>query len=459
MLVLTKKQKSREAIMKNFLSRCIISAMAASASLLSVEALASGYAIRETSASLLGNAFAGSSTSDEDISSIHYNPATLAMIDDSAMYLSGTGIFPGIEANNINGQAAFLPAPIPISGSSTAGNIGKDAFIPAGYFAWSIDEDWKVALAITSPFGLSTGYDNDWVGRYHGVDTQLETVNINPMASYRFNEHFSIAAGFQAQYIHATLKQFGYQFIFAPPVFEGYADVPTRVSGHDWGYGYNVGMLYEFTKHTRAGLSYQSKIDHTISGDATVDTIVHAALPGFPIVRVNSFNSDASAQLTTPDQINFGVTHDINRHWSVMGDVQWTHWSYFKELDIIIEAPTGEVSAVTHENWENTFFFALGADYKPTKEWIFRAGAAYDQSPIDDENRNPTIPDSNRFLLSAGAGYNFTDDLRVDVGYMYVFFDDAEVNIPLENNAKSTSLHADYESNANIVSIGLNWVF
>jgi long-chain fatty acid transport protein len=448
---------------KSYLSKnLIISMMAASASLLSFEAMASGYSIRETSTSLLGNSYAGSSTSDEDISSMHYNPATLSMIEDSSVYFSGTGIFPDIKAHNITGEASSFPSPAPISGSNSASNIGKDAFIPAGYFAWNVDEEWKLGLAITSPWGLSTGYDNDWKGRYHGVDTKLETVNINPIVSFSVNEQLSLAAGFQAQYVNAQLKQYGYQeLVFVPPEglpIVGHAESPARVAGNDWGYGYNLGVLYEFTEHTRLGIGYQSKISHTIEGDASVNTAVFLP-PGFPTTGP-AFNSDASAQITTPEQVNLGLSHDINKHWTIMGDVQWTRWDRFQELDVEIEAPTGEIHSVTEEQWENTWFYALGADYKPNKKWVFRGGAAYDQSPVDDQFRNPTIPDSNRVLLSAGAGYNFTDDLRLDVGYMYVFFQDATVDLELDpTDPTSTSLNADYEGNANIVSVGLNWLF
>ena len=38
----------------------------------------------------------------------------------------------------------------------------------------------RAGLGITAPFGLRTSYPDEWVGRYHAVDSELRTVNINP---------------------------------------------------------------------------------------------------------------------------------------------------------------------------------------------------------------------------------------------------------------------------------------
>ncbi len=431
--------------------------VATSTSVISLQAIASGFAIRESSTSLMGNAYAGISTSNEDISAIGFNPATLAMIEDNSIYLSGTEIFPDIKAHNLNGTQTVIVggtpvATVPISGSNHANGIGQDAFIPAGYIAWDMSDMVKLGLAITAPWGLATSYDNDWKGRFFGVDSKLQTININPMASLSFNKHLSLAAGFQAQYIRATLTQ------MSPVPGSGFppAQFKSQVKGHDWGYGYTLGALYEFTKHTRVGLGFISKIDHTLSGGAQANGAGATA----PL-----FTGHATADITTPEKINLGFHHDINRYWALLAEIEWTHWSRFKDLTVNIDNNAGtETTSTVIENWENTWFYALGATFKPTRQWTLRGGVAYDQSPVRDEFRNPTIPDSDRVLLNVGAGYNFTDDIRVDLAYGHVFFRDASIDdshtLPAGGaNELEQTISGDYEGNANIVSIALSWVF
>ena len=37
-----------------------------------------------------------------------------------------------------------------------------------------------------------------------------------------------------------------------------------ELKGDDWAFGYNAGLLFEFNPHTRVGLQYRSRIDHTL---------------------------------------------------------------------------------------------------------------------------------------------------------------------------------------------------
>jgi long-chain fatty acid transport protein len=463
--------------MKTYLSpkNFIVGCMAVSAVVISSQASASGYAIREVSPTLMGNAYAGISTSNEDISSIAFNPATLAMIEENAIYISGTGIFPGIDANNVSGTVnVFTPPPLPpvistpVEGHHSAGGVGKDAFVPAAFFGLDLSERVKLGLAVTSPFGLATKYDDDWVGRDFAVDSRLTSVNLAPMASFSFNEHLSVAAGFQAQYLDAKLSSVTsvpFEAGVIPPgipVF-GLNDVRNQVEGYGWGYGYTLGALYEFTERTRVGAGFQSKMDTTINGTASASASPEAlaANPGVPGVVLASSGS-AKTHITTPENINFGVSHDFNRHWTVMAEAQWTRWSRFQELAVDINSSVGETTSTVEENWDDSWFYALGATFRPDKKWTLRTGIAYDQTPVDDDFRNPTLPDSDRLTLAVGAGYNFAPCLRLDVGYSHLFFRGAEVDlndveaIPGET---SKSMSADYNGHADIVSLGLSWEF
>ncbi|MDZ8224960.1 outer membrane protein transport protein [Nostoc sp. ChiVER01] len=52
--------------------------------------------------------------------------------------------------------------------------------LPNLYAAWSVSDRLKLGIGINVPFGLSSKYDSNWVGRYQAVESKLTTININP---------------------------------------------------------------------------------------------------------------------------------------------------------------------------------------------------------------------------------------------------------------------------------------
>ncbi|MCW1777736.1 outer membrane protein transport protein [Pantoea ananatis] len=48
--------------------------------------------------------------------------------------------------------------------------------------------------SLTVPFGFKTEYDRDWVGRYNGVKTELQAIDLNFAFSYDVNPYVSFGA-------------------------------------------------------------------------------------------------------------------------------------------------------------------------------------------------------------------------------------------------------------------------
>jgi long-chain fatty acid transport protein len=79
--------------------------------------------------------------------------------------------------------------------------------------------------------------------------------------------------------------------------------------------------------------------------------------------------------------------------------------------------------------YRDEYFYAVGAQYQLNDQWKFRAGAAYEISPITDETRGVRLLDNDRIWLSAGVGYKFSEKLEFDLGYTHIFLKDGKVNI------------------------------
>ena len=69
-----------------------------------------------------------------------------------------------------------------------------------------------------------------------------------------------------------------------------------------------------------------------------------------------------NANVTTPETVSFGVHHQLSPEWAVMGEAAWTRWSRFKGLTIKFDN-AAQPNSVTDDDWEDTWFFALGATW------------------------------------------------------------------------------------------------
>ena len=104
-----------------------------------------------------------------------------------------------------------------------------------------------------------------------------------------------------------------------------------------------------------------------------------------------------------------------------MADVTWTRWSNFQELVIVFDNPYQSASTIP-EDWDNSYRYSLGMNYKQNDKLTYRAGLAIDQTPIKSaEDRTPRIPGNDRTWLSFGVGYNMAAAMSVDIGFSHLF--------------------------------------
>jgi long-chain fatty acid transport protein len=420
-------------------------------------ARAAGYALKEQSVTAQGNAFAGATAGADDVSYMFFNPAALGWVDRPLAQVDASLIAPRFELKDASGSTAFGT---PIGGRDRQGDVGEDAVIPTFYAAAPLVHGLTLGLGVNVPFGLETDYRDDWVGRYHGVQSTLETVNVNPALAWRPVDWLSLGAGFQAQYVYGRLTNavdFGTVGAAAgiPGAQPGAQDGFAKLRGNDWAYGANLGAIVEPVPGTRLGVAWRSEIDHEIEGrvnfrddDAGIAQFIRAQTGLFA-------DTNARLDLNTPQSISFGVHQDVTPSLAVMAEAQWTDWSVFDQLTIEIDNP-GQPDSVTEEEWQDTWFLALGSTYKIDQAWTLRGGVAFDQSPVREKYRTPRIPDSDRYWLSLGAGYEPTDWLGFDAAFTYILLDDSKVRLRAQDtgNGARGNLDASYEGD--IFIVGLN---
>jgi long-chain fatty acid transport protein len=422
--------------------------------------LAAGFALSLKSVKGLGNAFAGAAAVAEDAGTIYFNPAGLTRLSGGQLQAAVNVAKPSIKFDN-NGSTTVLTQPLTGGDGGDAGQLG---YVPNFFYAQSISDNLKVGIGIVSPFGLATEYNRDWVGRYYTFKSELLTIDINPSVAYKINRMWSIGGGVSIQYLDAELNQaIDYGTInaalgFGLPLQPQGADGKTKIKGDgNWGYGFNLGVLFELTEATRFGVAYRSKISHDLTGDADFTTPAAAAPIAGALALVDT---GAKADIDLPASLSVSGYHQLTDKWAVMADITWTDWSTFEELRI--EFDSGAADSVTTYDLDDSFRYSVGVTYALNPQWIFRGGLAYDETTVSSSrNRNPQLPDQDRLWFAFGTSYQFSDRLGFDLSYTYItMVDDAGIDkTATGENTFRGALKGDYDGSGNIVGLQICYKF
>lgn len=433
---------------------------------------AAGFALTEHNSSGLGRAYAGAAAVADDASTIFFNPAGLVTLKKDQLLFSTQAILVGAEFHN-NGSTVNPQltggADVPISdGGSNEG--GENALVPSFYYSAVINDSLALGVGVSVPFGLATKYDEDWVGRYHAVESAVETININPTIAYKLNKEWSFGFGVNLQHLDVKLSNMidtaavclrsaGATVcgnINTALLQAGNADIDSKVSltGSEWGYGYNFGVIYEPSAGNRIGFSYRSKISYDIDGNADFDLSDEMAIFLAAVSSPYFSDTGGKAKLVLPEIASLAGRFQVSNNLALLADITWTRWSRFKELRVEFE--NGQSETVIPENWGNSIKIAFGGDYRLNNLWLLRAGIAYDKTPIpDSEHRTARIPATSRKVFSLGLQHKITKKVKIDAGYIHLFIDDPEIN-NIDSSFGHT-LNGNYSSSVDIFGAQLTW--
>ncbi|PPD10996.1 outer membrane protein transport protein [Methylophilus sp.] len=393
---------------------------------------AAGFALSEQNASGLGNAYAGAAAVAEDASTIFFNPAGMT-------YLEGSQIVGALHLIRTTGDFDDRrPAGTPALGNE-GGDFGSLAVIPNFYYKQDINDQFKVGIGIGTPFGLKTEYDKNWLGRFQAIKSELKTVNINPSLAWRLSEQWSFGFGISAMWAQAELTS---------AVNLGATESTINNKGKDWGFGYNLGAIYQITPDTRLGLAYRSKVEQHLKGDARSPFTALNGVPG------STLNTDITADLTLPETLSLSSFSRLDDHWDLLADITWTRWSQFQTLSILRDNGSNTLIGSTQEHWNNTLRYSVGLNYRYSDSIKLRTGVAYDQEAIDNDRRTSRIPGNDRLWLSFGASWQYSPQTRLDAGYAHLFIKEASIYDDQRTPAPGKGLiDGKYDGSADILSL------
>jgi long-chain fatty acid transport protein len=399
--------------------------------LFSFSALAGGFQINEHGARPLGMGGA----------------FTAIASDASAVYWNGAGLTSLYGTNITLGTALIIP-------SSTFRGVTPDVneykmvnqvFYPSHLFAsHRIASDWAVGFGFTSPFGLGTKWDEDWVGRYLAVETELQIFTLSPVIAYRIFDQLSISAAFVYSFANVLITRQTSQAPFSGDAF-------VELEGDDMSaFGYNLGLLYKPSSEFSLGVSFHSQVNYNFEGEATTT--------GSPQLATNFPNGDITAELTTPINLAVGAAYRVMPELLLSAEFQYVGWSSYDQLAIEFYDP--KFNSASPRDYKNSWIARLGGEYKFSSDFALQGGIYFDKNPVKPERLNPTLPESDRLGLSLGASYKFTPAFGIQLAYLFIRAQQITVDNSLENYTRGIApFNGTYNSTANIASLIFSYSF
>jgi long-chain fatty acid transport protein len=386
-----------------------VSAAALMAGAAMSEAQAGGFAVREQSTEFQGSSFAGDAAGGA-LSSMFWNPAAAAAKDGINTESSYTFAVPttSIEATggllNTGTGSGGLPA--------NGGSYGLDATIPASYANYQVNDRLYLGFAMNSPFGFSVKPENYWAGSPINGTSKVFSIDLNPNVAYKLTPEITLGAGLQVEYLH--LHATG--GVLPAGVIPFLGPLPGRSTDlADWGVGATAGVLWQPSDRTSIGLGYRSAIDYDLTGTCSGAGLTNVQA-GNPTGCLS--NPSVHGKITTPDTLTLSARRDVTERFAILGTIEWSGWS--RTVGSFSYNSAGVPVDALPVSFDDSWFYAVGAEYKYSPYLTLRAGLSYEKAPVTDANRTQFLPDSDRWSPSIGASYKWSDRITVDFAYSQV---------------------------------------
>lgn len=450
---------------KNLFTRTVLAAVVGT---ISSQAGAAGFQLNEYSTSALGRAFSGEGVIADDASVGSRNPAALTMFDRPEISVGAIYIDPNVD---IKGKS-----PLGSHADTSAKDIAPSAVIPNIHFVSPINEKWAIGLSGTTNFGLATDFKKDYPAGLIGGKTDLKTMNFNVSTGYRVNNKFSVGLGLNAVYADAEItrhvgeagKILGPALASQNPAYAPVgqylsslspSDRFAQLKGDAWGFGWNAGLLYEFDENNRVSFTYRSKVKVKFkNGEYQSDLKAIPQLEQFGIFGTGGDTIKGKLNLDLPEIWEFAAYHRVAPKWAVHYNFAYTSWSAFEELKATRKSD-GKTLFQKDEGFRDAWRIAIGTTYYHNDNWTFRTGVAFDDSPVPASKRSISIPDQDRFWLSAGTTYAFNKDMSVDVGVAYMHGRKVHIKEKLSERLPLPAYEFDSSGKAWLYGMNFNYRF
>ena len=364
----------------------------AAATLASGQVFAGGMLAYEIGTADVGLASAGYSARAQDASTVFTNPAGMTRLEGTQALASGQLLWANTKYSIGSGTS-------PLLGNDDGGYaVGSGGWFPGGgaFFSYSVSPDLKLGFALAGNFGAPLTYDNNWAGRYYVQSTTMLGVSLLPSIAFKVNDRLSLGVGLNAMYGMYT-NQVAINNV--APIF---GDGRLKLDDRTWGWGVNLGLLYEVDEGTRVGLTWNSQVNLDFKGPAHFSNLSPTVATALNTAGL--LNSTIKVGVKVPQQVMASVFTQLDPQWALLGSVGWQQWSKFGAINIGIEDTSHPVSLTTDIPFKDTWHVATGAQYRLSEPWLLNFGVAYDSGfQPNGSTVSPLMPLNTAWRFGVGG--------------------------------------------------------
>lgn len=334
---------------------------------------------------------AGQAARAQDASTLLTNPAGMTRLPDH-MVTGGLQAMGGNIPYTLDDESA---------GRQSPGNIMKLFPNACMFYTQHLSDTVSAGIGLYGNYGLGIDF-GQWAGDRLIKKSTMVAMTLSPGIAWKISDKVSLGAGLGLNYGVLSLTRH----------VDGSDE---KQNDHDWAMNYRLGLLMDLTEQTRAGVTWTSKTDYQFNIDGK------ARFPALPNVE---YDLPIAAQIRAPQQIMMSLVHDIDKEWSVMGDLGWQDWSQFGSPQMTV----GGQSSNRNNRLKDTWHTALGVQYRPDEQWRVNAGVAFDSTPYKSQSDVAlSLPTGDEWRFATGAQYQITPASNIGVAVEYLHMQSSQV--------------------------------
>jgi long-chain fatty acid transport protein len=362
--------------------------------------------------------------------------------DESAVFFN-PGAVTFLEQNGVQGgiSGIYLKTGFRQAGSPTK-EYNKDRLAPP-FQAYAVfgnpENDLRFGVGVYTPFGGAMHWDENWSGKYTVTSLDLQAVYIQPTVSYKLTDDIGIGAGLVYALGKVDLRR------AVPLTLNNGESATAQLKGTSKDFGWNAGIYFKDLSGLSIGLTYRSKVTANVKDGDAIFVV--------PEVLAGSFPTTFNAALPLPATTTIGFGYQATDKTSFALDVNWVSWNAYQQLAFDYDNNSTIEDTRSPRKYKDAGAVRFGVQNQYSEKLALRAGIAYALTPVREGYVTPEVPDANRIILSAGLGYQPTEQLSIDFSFMY-----ENVKSRTERNLE-TQLDGTFKTLAFIPGIGVSYKF
>ena len=403
--------------------------------------MASGYKIPETSTNAVALGAANVAHNQNNADTAYYNPAKMVFMSDEN-HLEADLMYIGLDKVKYKGTV-FTTGPYNLESEK------ENFIIPSlHYVSPKLGENSvRVGLSIAAPDGLSKRWQKE-PAKTSAKEFTLEIYEVNPTVAFKINDKVGFAVGFRAVHTNGVVKSDGTTYSAA---LGGYGTVSRDMTGNSLDFGYNLALEYKPIQNVEVGLTYRSKVDLTVKGNAKLNTSFAGG---------QSYDGPANVTIPLPASLNAAIAYTFPTKTTLEVVYERTYWSAYKNLDFNYDGTEGPVldaifGRAIEKNWKDTNTFRLGLTQE-LENVTLMAGLVVDKTPAPEKTVGFELPGTDTTSVSLGGRYKINDKIDLGLSALYSMHNNRTISSAVNNNGINGEFR---EGDILIVSVGLGYKF